>query len=185
MCKKLSDMQVATKVENLFKIVLIGDARVGKTSLRKRYMGEGFRGTYSATLGADFSVKITKNSKITIYDLAGDPASKLLRQQYYMGTQGFIMVFDINNRKSFDNLDSWFDEIRSNLTDRLRVFILGNKDDLRDTSNDPVTEDEAYKYTKKLAEDWGSSISYLSTSALTGYNVDVAFNKLIAEIMYN
>jgi Ras-related protein Rab-1A len=181
----MDNLKVSAKVENLFKIVLIGDARVGKTSLRKRYMGEGFRGTYTATLGADFSIKITKNAKITIYDLAGDPASKILRQQYYLGTQGFIMVFDINNRQSFENLDDWFDEIRNNLTDKLRVFILGNKEDLRDQAKDPVSEEEGYQYAKRLGEQLGSSVSYLSTSALTGYNVEVAFNKLIAEIMYN
>ncbi|MHA2089505.1 MAG: hypothetical protein ACW98K_01495 [Candidatus Kariarchaeaceae archaeon] len=53
------------------KLVLIGDSRVGKTSLRKRYMGEGFRGSYSATIGADFSVRVLRDKKITIYDLAG------------------------------------------------------------------------------------------------------------------
>ena len=148
-------------------------------------MGEGFRNSYQATLGADFSVKITEESKITIYDLAGDPSSKFLRQQYYSGTQGIIMVFSISDRDSFHNLDSWFTEVRSNLPAKLRVFVLGNKDDLRDSIDDPVSEDEAYQYTDKLADELGSSISYLSTSALTGYNVDNAFNKLIAEIMYN
>ncbi|MHA2401744.1 MAG: Rab family GTPase, partial [Candidatus Kariarchaeaceae archaeon] len=152
------------------KLVLIGDSRVGKTSLRKRYMGEGFRGSYSATIGADFSVRVLRDKKITIYDLAGDPASQLIRMPYYPGTQGFIMVFDITNRESFKNLAIWFNEIRSNLHDRLRVFVLGNKDDLRTDDIDAVSELEAYEYIRGLELELGSSISYLSTSALTGYN---------------
>jgi small GTP-binding protein len=126
-----------------------------------------------------------RDKKITIYDLAGDPNSKLMRQPYYPGTQGFIMVFDITNRESFHNLASWFEEIQSNLHDRLRVFVLGNKDDLRETTMDPVKETEAYEYVRALELKLGSSISYLSTSALTGYNVATAFNKLLAEIEYN
>ena len=167
------------------KIVIIGDVRVGKTSLRKRYMGEGFKGSYSATLGADFAVKMIRNTKITIYDLAGDPGSKLFRNQYYYGTHGFIIVFDIMNRNSFQNLSSWFNEISNVFNSKIRIFILGNKEDLRSDNIDPVSEEEAYQYTREIAEKYNISISYLSTSALTGYNVEVAFNKLLAEIEFN
>ena len=167
------------------KVILIGDSYVGKTSLRGRYMGEGFKHSYSATLGADFSIKTIKGKKIIVYDLAGDPDSKLFRQQYYYGTQGIMMVFDISNRTSFDNLSFWFDEIQSTINSKLRIFILGNKDDLRSEASDPVSELEAYEFTKKMGEKLSSSISYLSTSALTGYNVEVGFSKLLAEIVYN
>lgn len=167
------------------KLVLIGDSRVGKTSLRKRYMGESFLGTYTATLGADFSVKTIHDTVVTIYDLAGDPGSSLFRSQYYLGTQGIIMVFDITNQESFDNLPKWFDEFKTNLHPDLKIFVLGNKDDLRSTVSHPVDDLEVYEYTQSLEGKVGSSISYLNTSALTGFNVDVAFNKLITEILYN
>lgn len=167
------------------KIVLVGDSRVGKTSLRKRYMGEGFRGTYTATLGADFSVKQVHDKTVTIYDLAGDPASRLIRQPYYFGAQGFILVFDVANKESFDNLPKWIDEIRSNLSNKLRIFVLGNKEDLREAAGNPIPEDIAYQYCRNLELELGSSISYMSTSALTGYNVEVAFSKLITEIIFN
>ncbi len=170
---------------NKIKLLLIGDSRVGKTSLRKRYMGEGFQETYAATLGADFSIKNIQEKVISIYDLAGDDASRMFRMQYYMGTQGIIIVFDINNRESFENIAKWFDEIRTNLHSKLRVFVLGNKDDLREVSRDPVSEIEAFEYIQSLEEELGSTISYLSTSALTGYNVEVAFSKLLAEIEFN
>jgi len=166
----------------MFKIILIGDIRVGKTSLRHQYMGQGFRGTYSATLGVDYSVKETKYGKTLIYDLAGDPASKILRQQYYNGTQGCLMVYSIVNRKSFDHLDYWKEEITSILDPTFPIFILGNKDDLRDSVDDPVSEEEGYLYSKKIQEELNTSVSYLTTSALTGYNVEVAFNKLLTEI---
>lgn len=169
----------------MIKIVLIGDSRVGKTSLRKSYMGETFQRTYSATLGADFSVKKFKDKKVIIYDLAGDRNSKLIRRQYYGGTQGVILVFDIANRETFEHLPEWVDEIKNNIRSKLRVFILGNKDDLRDDEINTVSEEEAYNYARQLELKLGYSISYLSTSALTGYNVEVAFNKLITEIEFN
>ena len=109
----------------------------------------------------------------------------MFRMQYYMGTQGIIIVFDINNRESFENISKWFDEIKVNLHSKLRVFILGNKDDLRNAARDPVSEIEAFEYIQGLEKELGSTISYLSTSALTGYNVEVAFSKLLAEIEFN
>lgn len=169
----------------MVKILLIGDSRVGKTSLRKRYIGEGFQQSYTQTLGAEFSTKKFRDTTITIFDLGGDPQTKIFRSQYYPGAQGILMIFDINNRESFENLDNWFDEIRSAINSRLRVFVLGNKDDLRQTSTDPVSEYEAYQYTQKIANELDSSVSYLSTSALTGYNVEVAFSKLLAEIEFD
>ncbi len=173
-----------SKVSNKTKIVLIGDSRVGKTSLRRQYMGDSFRGTYSATMGSEFSVKKLKDNIITIYDLAGDPKSKIFRMQYYPGTQGVLMVFDVNYRKSFENIRVWIDEIRENIKSQLVIFILGNKIDLFDNSLDPVTEVQAYKLSKELEEELGCSVSYLSTSALTGHNVDVAFSKILAEIQF-
>ena len=161
---------------------MVGDSRVGKNSIRKRYMGEGFKGTYAATLGAEFSVKSLLNTTVTIFDLGGEPATKLFRIQYYPGSQGIIMVFDINNRESFQNLPGWFQEFRSSIHPKLPVFVLGNKEDLRKEAADPVNEWESYEYTRALAEESGTSISYLSTSAFTGYNVEVVFTKLIAEI---
>lgn len=169
----------------MHKITVIGNVRVGKTSLRSQYMGEGFRSSYAATLGVDYSVKKTADVKVIVYDLAGDSGSSILRKQYYAGTDGCLMVFSIVNRDSFDNLDYWADEISSSIPMDIPIFILGNKDDLRDTVDDPVDEDEGYQYSQELAERFQTSVSYLSTSALTGYNVDAAFNKLIAEIIHN
>jgi GTPase SAR1 family protein len=148
-------------------------------------MGEGFQRTYAATLGADFSVRHIQDMVVSIYDLAGDQASKILRMPYYMGSQGVIMVFDISNRDSFENLPAWFDEIRANLHSKLRVFVLGNKNDLRYIADDPVSEVEAFGYINELQKELESSISYLSTSAMTGYNVEVAFSKLLAEIDFD
>ena len=167
------------------KIVLIGDLRVGKTTLRKRYMGEGFRSTYLATIGADFSSKTINNKQIIIYDLAGDGVSTLFRKEYYHGAQGIIIVYDITNRKSFENLPLWFQEIQNSLYSKLRIIILGNKDDLSLKIPDPVHEFEGYEFAVKMQDELNCSVTFLSTSALSGFNVDVAFTKLLAEIEYN
>lgn len=171
-------------VSSKTKILLIGDARVGKTSLRKKYMGQGFRSSYAATMGAEFSVKKINDNIVTIYDLAGDPKSRIFRMQYYPDTQGILIIFDISERKSFANLIHWINEIKTNLSSKIVIFILGNKVDLVGKTLDPVDDEEAYKFSKNLSEDLGISVSFLSTSALTGYNVDVAFSKILAEIEF-
>ena len=175
-----------TYLTEKIKIVLIGDIRVGKTTLRKRYMGEGFQNEYAATLGADFSVKQFDNDTlVTIYDLAGDHQSTSFRQEYYLGAKGIIIVYDITNRESFENLPRWFKEIENSFHSKLRIVILGNKNDLWDQTDDPVQEYEGYEFATKMQNHYQSSISFLSCSALTGYNVEVAFSKLLAEIAYN
>jgi len=169
--------------DSMYKIILIGDVRVGKTSMRSQYMGQGFRASYTATLGVDYSVKETSQGKVIVYDLAGDRSTSLLRKQQYPNTNGVLMVFSIANRGSFNNLDYWIEELASTIKIDIPIFILGNKDDLRETTQDPVREEEGYAYSKKLADTYGTSVSYLSTSALTGYNVEVAFSKLLSEIL--
>ncbi|MHA2253450.1 MAG: ADP-ribosylation factor-like protein, partial [Candidatus Kariarchaeaceae archaeon] len=71
-----------------FKVVLLGDPSVGKTSIRKRYLGEGFKHTYSMTLGADFAIKRINNTVLQVFDLAGNPFFQTVRELYYHGTQG-------------------------------------------------------------------------------------------------
>lgn len=166
-----------------FKIVLLGDGAVGKTSLRSKYMGEGFQGDYILTIGVDFATKDVskdgKNFKAQIWDLAGQERFKFLQEKFLKGTQGILFVYDVNRMESLESAIDWFYEVEKEIKKPIPVVLLGNK-------IDTVPEDKRDHLPKELKlEAWGSKRVYpiLNTSAKTGENVDQAFDKLINEIL--
>ena len=92
----------------LIKLVLAGDGAVGKTTLRRRYLGEGFQSSYMMTIGADFAVKRVdiggRQITFQIWDLAGQQSFKLVRGSFYSGAFAALLCFDLTNQVSFDNL---------------------------------------------------------------------------------
>ena len=170
------------------KVVLLGDGTVGKTSLRKTYLGEGFQQIYSLTIGADFAAKRVEidNVRISanIWDLAGQDRFVQLRQTYYRGSSGAMLVFDVARRESFEKLDLWIKELKHNTKgSEIPMILIGNKSDLRKTTpiEKQVSREEAEEYAKKLNGGAGSVV-YIETSALTGDKVETAFHALIEKI---
>ncbi len=172
----------------IFKVTLLGDGAVGKTSLRKTYLGEGFESGYSMTIGADFAVKrlkIDNNDFVAqIWDLAGQQRFSAVREVYYRGTSGCLLVFDITRRASFENIPSWIAELLKNNYNRVvPIVLLGNKSDLRSSAKDPVLREQAEEYGRSLSEWSGFSVPYIETSAKTGENVDESFRTLLKNIV--
>ncbi|MFW9996909.1 MAG: GTP-binding protein [Candidatus Odinarchaeota archaeon] len=176
----------------VLKMVLTGDGAVGKTSLRLRYLGHGFKAQYLETIGADFALKNEdvggKSVDFQIWDLAGQQRFQSVRSTYYYGALGALLVFDVTRRSSFDNLEPWVEEIwKHNGKGIIPIVILGNKYDLRDQSADCVDAEEALEYVKNLSEKTkkrGFEIRFLNTSAKTGLNVPEAFQAL-GEVYFN
>ena len=173
---------------SIFKITLLGDGTVGKTSLRKTFLGEGFREGYSMTIGADFAVKHIQMADhhfvAQIWDLAGQQRFSSVREIYYRGTSGCLLVFDITRRSSFENIPSWIYELlKNNFNKVVPLIIIGNKSDLRDSAKDPVMSSEAVQYAKTLTEWSGFKVPYVETSAKTGEHVEEAFLELLQNIM--
>lgn len=175
------------------KICLLGDGAVGKTALRERYLGKQFSSGYVMTIGADFAVKQTritteegkKDVKFQIWDLAGQPRFNSVRELYYKGSHGGLLIFDITRRDSFVNLNNWIDELFENSgRGATPVTVLGNKVDLRNEVDDCVTRSEALEFTENLKNSFqfNCDIPYLETSAKTGENVDESFSKLAHNI---
>ncbi|MHA2027992.1 MAG: Rab family GTPase [Candidatus Kariarchaeaceae archaeon] len=166
-----------------YKIILIGDPRVGKTSIRKKYMGEGFKGNYMVTLGADFAIKRLDKDVMQIWDLAGQPVYQSVRSSYYGGAEGIILVFDITSRETFYNCAKWLNEVVSNLDYLIPLILVGNKNDLRSgNSPDEISPQEGENYAKELSKWSGFDVGYIETSALTGLNIDNIFDLLKSEI---
>ena len=181
-------------VTALFKVILMGDGSVGKTSLRRQYMGEGFRANYMITIGADFAVKKMQlqgghDVSIQIWDLAGQEHFKNVRSTFYKGAQGALAVFSTVERSSFDNIPNWLEECWGNAGKKIPVVLIGNKIDLRKQFEDNpvmkqtiVTREEGEKLAKDIASK-GTIASFLETSAKTGENVEAAFLELAIKIL--
>lgn len=130
-------MKPKPRFEMNLKIVIIGDPSVGKTSLLTRIISNKFEPKYTSTLGVDFSFKDLKvrNSriKLQIWDTAGQEKYRSLITSYYKHTDGIIIVFDLSDENSFNNLlNSWVNHVTNYLhSDYPKLLILGNKKDLK------------------------------------------------------
>jgi small GTP-binding protein len=167
------------------KAVLIGDGAVGKTSIRRNYLGEDFIEGHLATIGVDLATKrVLFNKEIVkfiIWDLAGQPTFEKVRGHYYAGCNGIILVYAVDDRESFDNGSKWLVEAYKNMGPLPPTVIVGNKIDLR-TSNDKskfVTTEEGEEFTKYFINKLGVPAIFRETSAKTGKNIQDTFTELL------
>ncbi|MFX1487680.1 MAG: GTP-binding protein [Promethearchaeota archaeon] len=167
------------KTTFVFKIVLIGDFGVGKTSLIRRYVDRHFKESYILTIGADYSIKQIEVGdlvlNLTLWDMAGQERLKLPKTTLFRGASAAIVVFDLANANTFNlSVTAWLDELYQT-TGRIPIVLAGNKSDLEDDRK--VSEADAISVANKL------SCPYVETSAKTGKNVDMLFQELISQIL--
>ncbi|MFX1293458.1 MAG: GTP-binding protein [Promethearchaeota archaeon] len=164
-----------------FKLVLVGEGAVGKTSIRQKYMGKGFTAEYLTTIGADFASKVVKmnangeiiKSIFQIWDLAGQIEFKEVRASFYGGCQGVLLVFDLTRKETMDKLKDWILEAAKNAGGSIRGFyLIGNKSDLPTRE---VTYEEGLEFAEYLSEKLRYAMPYIETSAKTGENIDYLF----------
>lgn len=162
--------------EYRFKIVMLGDGAVGKTALTTRFTQGGFEADYKRTIGSDFAIKklrleeMDANVTLQIWDLAGQPRFEVVRQGFYRGARGGLLVYDVTRRRTFLNIDNWKGECFKNLGKEAPLVVVANKVDLEDSR--AVTQEEGEEYAKK------HDFLYVESSALTGENVEEAYSAL-------
>jgi small GTP-binding protein len=165
----------------LYKICLLGDGGVGKTSLRERFLGKGFQSGYILTIGADFAVQNLPidgvQYKFQIWDLAGQQRFSAVRALYYKGSHGAILVFDQTRIDSLYNLESWKKELYTNVGREIPFVVLGNKSDLPEAIETSEVEKFINK-TQSETQDIPFDVKFLKTSAKSGLNVTEAFELL-------
>ncbi|MFW9912995.1 MAG: GTP-binding protein [Candidatus Thorarchaeota archaeon] len=167
-----------------FKVCLIGDGFVGKTSIRRSFLGSVFKRSYIATLGVDFAQKTFVMGKTPIYlliwDIAGQPLFQGLRRRYYEGCSGLLLTYSVVNRESFDNASKWLVEAHGFMGELPPLIIIGNKIDLRPSHpvEETVSYEEGQAFTKRFGEKMNTPSIFIETSALTGENIDKAFESL-------
>jgi Ras-related protein Rab-10 len=158
----------------LFKLLLIGDSGVGKTCLLFRFSDDAFSTTFISTIGIDFKIKTIelggKKIKLQIWDTAGQERFHTITTSYYRGAMGIILVYDITNAKSFENISKWLRNISEHATEDVEKLILGNKCDMEDRRVVPRDRGEA------IARE--HNIPFLETSAKSNINVEKAFLEL-------
>ncbi len=170
----------------VYKVVLIGDGAVGKTSLRRKYMGEGFQVEYLNTVGADFAYYSEKVGndiyKWSIWDLAGQPKFENVRPMFYQGALGALVCFDSTRVETFKNLDKWVDElVRNTYSEGTPIVVVATKMDIYDPNAEGhVDFTEVEKYVEKLRDRFKNrfEVNMIKTSALKGTNIREAFNML-------
>jgi len=163
----------------LFKLLLIGDSGVGKTCILFRFSDDAFNTTFISTIGIDFKIKTIelrgKKIKLQIWDTAGQERFHTITTSYYRGAMGIMLVYDITNSKSFDNIAKWLRNIQEHANEDVEKMILGNKCDMEDKRVIPKERGEA------IARENG--IRFLETSAKTNINIDKAFIELSESIL--
>ncbi|UJG40283.1 MAG: GTP-binding protein [Candidatus Heimdallarchaeum aukensis] len=164
-----------------YKIVLIGDPEVGKTSIRRRYMGKTFKGEYLKTIGADFAAqKVEIEDEVvllTIWDLAGQTIFHGMRSSFYQGCKSALVVFDVTNVESLNNVEKWTEEAVTYAKSSLQeIYLIGNKIDLK--KERVVTKEQIDKKVKQLESLVNFPIRVYETSALTGENIQSLFMDL-------
>jgi small GTP-binding protein len=171
-------MEQSKKSDYQIKLLLLGDQAVGKSSLMIRYTEDIFNLSIMGTAGVDLKRKNiiidNENVKVMIYDTAGHERFRSIAKTQYKGSKGIILVYDVAEKKSFDRVSTWMDNIKEHLDTDVEILLVGNKIDMKDERI--VSSEEG----ENLAKNFG--VSFMETSAKTGENVDTAFMKLIKKI---
>jgi len=158
-----------------YKILLVGDAGVGKSSIIMRFAENIFTDTAMCNVGSDFKDCTLnhqgKEYKLKVWDTAGQERFRAITSSYYQDTHGFVIVYDVTDEVSFNNVKMWFSEIEKYTTGPYQKILIGNKEDLS-------TRVIAYNTAREWADEYG--LVFLETSAKTGTNIQNAFTQLIA-----
>jgi len=165
-------MQASEKIPYVFKILLLGDGAVGKTSLLRRFIDNTFDPDYQSSIGVQFMTREVrfedKSVKLVIWDIAGQSKHTTYRHLYYKAANGIILVYDITRADSFDHLPKWLTDAVESTGPDIKIAVLGNKSDL--IQSRAVGSDEGEYFAKCV-----NAETFSETSAKSGENVEAAF----------
>jgi small GTP-binding protein len=164
-----------------FKFIIIGASGVGKTAVLKRLVEDSFTLDSPSTIGVEFDSTIIdidgQQVKLQIWDTAGQERFRSIAKAYFRNAVGVLLLFDICERKTFDEVSTWLNDVHALCDPTAVVILIGNKADLQ--QNRVVTLAEAEQFAEH------HQLTYLETSALTGANIREAFVKVATQIYRN
>ncbi|CAI4230309.1 unnamed protein product [Auanema sp. JU1783] len=163
----------AKDYDHLFKLLIIGDSGVGKSSLLLRFSDNVFSENYITTIGVDFKIRTVEidghKVKLQIWDTAGQERFRTITSTYYRGTHGVVVVYDVTNGESFGNVKRWLHEIETNC-DNVQKILVGNKNE--DPSRRVVLESDARRFADTMG------INFFETSAKENKFVEEMFSSI-------
>mmetsp|Transcript_9567 Transcript_9567/g.16782 ORF Transcript_9567/g.16782 Transcript_9567/m.16782 type:complete len:217 (-) Transcript_9567:55-705(-) len=169
-----------TNFDMQIKLLMIGDSGVGKTCLLLRYANDSFSPTFITTIGIDFKIKtITLDEKVIklqIWDTAGQERFRTITTSYFRGAQGILLVYDVTDRGSFENIQNWVGQIKNHAENNISKVLIGNKSDV-----DPSERAVTYEEGENLAKQYGIDHFY-EASAKKDINVKKAFEAVAKHV---
>ena len=170
-----------SEVDYIFKVLIIGDSSVGKSNILLRFSDNTFHETFLPTIGVDFKIKNlsinNKTVKLNIWDTAGQERFKTITANYYKGSHGFLVVYDITDKEGFNNVINWINEAKKYAGPNIAKILVGNKCDLNDERK--VSTQEG----KDLAEREG--MAFFECSAKAKINISEVFEALSKKMYEN
>ncbi len=164
----------------IFKVLLIGEAAVGKTSLTLKFISGKFKSDYLLTVGMEPYSKYIKVGDdlvtLSIWDIAGQQRFDVFRTMFFRGAKAALLVFDLTRPATLAKLQNWHVDLIKNAGKDVVPILVGNKNDLEDLRS--VSRKEAIAYAKKI-----KALAYIETSAKTGENVEESFNKITEKLV--
>ena len=169
-----------SKKETLYKILILGDGSVGKTSFLTRYADNSFQESVLSTIGVDYKLKNVqlddgRTVKLQIWDTAGQDRFRSIAKNYYKGANGIVVVFSVIDKESFKNVRTWISQIKEEVDEKVTIILVGNKIDREEVR--VVTKEKG----EELAKEFG--LPYFECSAKTGVNITTAFNELVKRVV--
>ena len=163
-----------------FKVVVLGDPSVGKTSTILRFTDNVFLRAYIPTMGLNITQKIfdiEKNAvELVLWDIGGQTKFEIIRKKFYEGMSIILVLFDLTNPMSFANVPKWHQDIKNYFNDqKIKGYLIGNKNDL--VKERIVSEIDAVRLAVAL------DLDYIEVSALTGYNIEKIFHKIASNLL--
>lgn len=159
---------------NEFKVILLGNSGVGKTSIFNRFTSGEFSSLYKSTLTVEFKCKLLKfgkniYAKLVVWDTVGTERFRAITRQYFRGANGVVLIFDLTDQSSFNGLKNWIEDIKNSGEKYIEIILVGNKSDLE---NRTVTDSQAKRFAKE------NNFKYFETSAKEGSNILLIFEQL-------
>lgn len=164
--------------KSTYKVIIIGSSSAGKSSLLYSFSDDTFNHNFITTCGIDFKTHTfdigDKKLNFVFFDSCGQERFRSITASYYKKASGILLVYDITNKSSFDELGSWMDELNQYCDQKLPKILIGNKFDL--AQDRQVSYEEAYTFAQSL------DIDFFETSAKTAFNVKKVFEKIAMQI---
>ena len=164
----------------LYKILLLGDSTVGKTCFLLRYTDDTFLDLHMATIGLDYRLKTMilddqRIVKVQLWDTAGQDKYRAITRNYYKGARGIILIYDVTNIKSYENIKKWINEIKEEISEEVTIVLIGNKID--NEGERKISKEQG----EKLANDY--NVAFFETSAKTGQGINESVFYLVQKIV--